>query len=149
MSYHVYVARDGFKETPIPYEQWIAAAVKCDELFVEEKKNRKGWISSTVNLKADKKQRLSLTPYGLVHAQNPNKDLVAVMFKLAGLLDAKVYSEELELYESVDDWEKRTRNYREALSAGKKKYARDWHKRKLFWLMVIAIAVIIGFLWEL
>lgn len=148
MSYHVYVARDGFKETPIPYEQWIAAATKCDELFVEDKKNRKGWISSTVNLKADKKQRLSLTPYGLVHAQNPNKDLVAVMFKLAGLLDARVYSEELELYESVDDWEKRTRNYREALSAGKKKYARDWNKRKLFWLMVIAIAVIIGFLWE-
>lgn len=139
MSFHVYIARDKFKDSPISPEEWFAAATKCDELFFGNKK-REGRVCTGAKLKADNRQRLDLTPYGLVHAQNPSKELIAVMFKLADLLGARVYSEKLKQYESVDDWEKRTKNFRYDLASRRNKYRSEWYKRKIFWL-IIAISV--------
>lgn len=142
MSFHIYIARDKFKDSPISPEEWFTAATKCDELFIENK-NRKGQIYTIAKLKADKQQRLDITPYGLVHAQNPSKELVAVMFKLADFLNARVYSEKLKPYESVDDWEKRTQHFRDDFVSRRNKYRSEWYKQKLFWLiMAIFIGII-------
>ncbi|MDH5355077.1 MAG: hypothetical protein OEY09_11595 [Gammaproteobacteria bacterium] len=146
MSMHIYISREGFKETPIPYNEWIEAAQKCDLFDVIEKKDKKGEVKFTVNLKANKKQRLSLTPYGLLHAQNPEKELVEAMFQLAPYLNAKVYSERNKAYESVSDWEKRTKNYRNKRQEQIDEYKRTWYKRKPFWVLIAIIAgLIIGF----
>ena len=65
------------------------------------------------------------------------------MFKLADLLGARVYSEKSEPYESVEDWKKRTKNFRDDLASRRNKYRIEWYKRKLFWLI---IAIFVGIL---
>lgn len=112
MSYHVYIAFGGFKETPISLEAWLAAARQCVDVAVIEERNRIGKTIYDVRLKGDESASLHLTPYGLVDAQDPSKELVAAMFKLASGLGADVYSERLKRYTSIEDWEKRTRDYR-------------------------------------
>lgn len=107
MSYRVYIALDGFKETPIPLDAWLAAASQCDDVTVVEEKNRHGKISDFVILKGDKRARLDLGPDGLVYAQNPSRELIVAMFKLSKILSAGVYSERLHRYSSVEDWERR------------------------------------------
>ena len=139
MSFHVYIARAGFKETPIYEGEWIEAADHCNELVVEERKNRKGVIFHTVRLKSDKKQRLNRTPYGLVLAQNHTKELFKVRLNLAPVLESMVYSERLKPYESVIDWEARTKNYRKRREEHINEYKRGWYKRKLFWVILAAI----------
>lgn len=115
MSYYVHIAREGFKETPIPLDDWLAAARQCDELAVEENRNRHGEIKGySVYLKGNKRAKLLRHPSaGVITAQDPSKELIIVMFKLAGILNVGVYSDRLKKYESVDDWEKRTKKYRQ------------------------------------
>jgi len=147
MSMHVYIAREGFKDTPISYDEWVGAAKHCSPIVVEEKRNRKGNVSYIAKLKSDKKQYLSLTPYGLVHAQNPTKELIEAMFLLAPTLNSKVYSERNKAYESVADWEKRTQNYRNKRQERINEYKRTWYKRKSFWLLVaLVVGLLIGLL---
>ena len=93
MSYHVYIALEGFKETPIPIDAWLAAARQCDEVVVEEEQDRHGETYHSVILKGDKRARLDRTPYGVILAQDPSKELVVAMFKIAQTLNAGVYSE--------------------------------------------------------
>lgn len=114
MSYYVHITREGFKENPIPLDGWLAAARQCDELAVEEIRNRHGEIKGyLVHLKGNKRAKLLRHPSaGVITAQDPSKELIVVMFKLAGILNVGVYSDKLKKYESVDDWEKRTRKYR-------------------------------------
>ena len=147
MSMHVYIARERFKDTPIPHEEWVAAAKQCSAILVEEKRNRNGGISRIVKLKYDKNQHLNLTPYGLVHAQNPTKELIEAMFLLAPTINSKVYSERNKAYESVADWEKRSQIYRNKRQERIEEYNRTWYKRKPFWLFVaIVVGLLIGLL---
>jgi len=111
MSLHVYIAREGFKETPILLPEWLMAARQCEELQIEQRKVKARTVV-VVTLKGDPRARLSRTPYGLIDAQNPSSGLVSVMFKLAQMLNAGVYSEDLERYDSVEDWDRRTAGYR-------------------------------------
>lgn len=143
MSYHIYVSKEGFKDTPITNEQWVAAAAKCEELYVEERKMRSR-KHLFVSLKTDKQQHISLTPHGLVHAQDPSKDLVSVMFKLATLLDAKVYSEELAPYKSIEDWENKTEKFRTELRNRRRENKIASYKRKFLWFIWIIIAALVG-----
>lgn len=146
MSYHVYIAQDGFKNNPITPPAWLAAARQCDEVAVEEKKNRYGRIHHAVNLKGNTRAWLSLTPYGLVHAQDPSRELVAVMFKLAALLGAGVYSERLKPYRSVEDWERRTANYRQQRDQRRAAYAGRRRLRAALWLAFIIALFVMGWL---
>ena len=95
MSYHVYVSKEGFKDNPIPMEEWLAAARRCNELVVEEQTNRQR-PNFRITLRTNRHSRFERTPYGLIHVQAPSKEQVEVMFKLANLLDANVYSEDLD-----------------------------------------------------
>jgi len=143
MSYHVYLARRGFKETPIPPEAWFAAARACPELTVDERPNRHGRLVRRVWLGKEQRAWLSLNPHGVVEAQDPSPELIAVMLKLAGPLDAAVYSEKLKQYESVEDWEKRTEPYRQ-LRDGRRATARKKRllRRATFVAVVLAGALL-------
>ena len=144
MSYHVYVSKEGFKDNPIAMDTWLAAARQCDDLVVEEQSNRLR-SSYRIALKVNKQSYFERTPYGLIHVQAPSREQIVVMFKLANLLDAGVYSEDLERYMSVEDWEERTRGYRrdrdEKMSACR---ARRRTKLILFTLFLLT-CVLIGY----
>lgn len=116
MSFHVYVSRPGFKDEPIFGDEWVAAARSCPRLSVVEHLNRRGVSHHQVKL-AGTGKFLWLTPYGLIHAQDPPEDLVEVMFEIAAILGAGVYSERLKRYDSVSDWRERTHRYRASRSA--------------------------------
>ncbi|MFA7276340.1 MAG: hypothetical protein WC043_06015 [Pseudobdellovibrionaceae bacterium] len=142
MSYHVYVAYNGFKETPIAPANFQAAVKACPELSVPPKTEsfRTAW------LKEQKRQRLHLTVYGLIDAQAPSEDLIHVMFKIAKILGARVYSERLKPYDSPEDWEKRTRTYRQKTEAARQNYRRQKNLRLLLWISFITACLVIGWM---
>lgn len=145
MSYHVYVSKEGFKDNPIPMDQWLAAARQCNELVVQEQANRQR-PNYRITLKANKRSRFERTPYGLIHVQAPSREQVIVMFKLANLLGANVYSEYLDRYMSVEDWEEKTREYRQ--DRDERRYAYRVRRRKhlvLFILFLLA-CVLAGYM---
>lgn len=145
MSYHVYIANPGFKETPISLDAWLTAARQCDDVVVEERKNRYGKISYSVALKGgDKRAWLHLDPYGLVVAQDPSKELVIAMFKLAKTLGAEVYSERLKIYSSIDDWDRRTRKYRQSRDEGRVRYRAQRRLRIAFWIFFLVTCFALG-----
>jgi hypothetical protein len=145
MSYHVYIANTGFKKTPIPRDAWLAAVRECDNVVVEERKNRHGTISYLVTLKGgDKRAWLDLDPYGLVVAQDPSRELVIAMFKLANSLGAEVYSERLKKYTSIDDWEQRTKKYRQSRDKGRAQYRAHRRLRIMLWILFLAACAALG-----
>ncbi len=141
MSYDVYIALDGFKETPISPEAWLSAARQCHDLDVVEEVDRQGTTGHHVTLKADKHARMDLGPYGMVYAQNPSRELIVAMFNLASVLRAGVYSERLNRYDSVEDWERRTRIYRQSQD---NRRARHRKKRRLRIVRGIAFAALLA-----
>ncbi len=146
VSYHIHIAFEGFKETPIPLDAWLAAARQCDDVVVEEQAMRSAEIHYSVHLKADKRAWLDRTPYGLIEAQDPSRELVEAMFKLADALNAGVYSERLKRFRSVDDWERRTRRYRRSLEERRAKYGAARRARIVLWVVYLAAAAALGVL---
>lgn len=141
MSYHVYISKEGFKDNPISIDEWLVAARQCNELAVEEQENRRQRYYD-VTLKGNKRSRFERTPYGLIHVQAPSEEQIVVMFKLANLLGAGVYSEELHRYMSVEDWEERTRGYRHSRNKQMSAYrAKRRTKFVLFILFLLASAL--------
>lgn len=139
MSFHVYIARPGFKNTPIQRGQWIAAASGNGKL-----KGLGNTETASFSLRSDTSQRLTLDPHGLVHTQNPSKELIAVMFELAEPLGAGVYSEKLKRYSSIEDWEERTRSYRVQQQRNRAHAQSTRRKKWLMWFAVVAVAAIAG-----
>jgi hypothetical protein len=145
MSVHVYIAREGFKENPIPLEDWLTAARQNEELVVEEAKNQLH-PSYIVSLKRNKRARFVRTPYGLIDAQDPCLEQVRTMFQLANLLGAGVYSDQLERYQSADDWDEKTRESRQDLALRQTAY-RLKRRMIIFYVIVLLIAcALIGYL---
>lgn len=144
MSFHIYVARDGFKSSPISTAAWIDAARQCPKLDLPDEFNRSGVRISVAKLKSNRRQRLSLDPYGLIHAQDPTQELVEVMFEVAELLNAGVYSEKLKRFQSVDDWRDRTNSYR--MQRGRQlAEARKHRRRRLaIYIAIVASSAILG-----
>jgi hypothetical protein len=144
MCFHVFIAREGFKETPIDMSEWIAVAHQRSELSVTEQCDSRGRSHYSVHLRDNKRDRLSLTPYGLIDAQNPSRDLVVVMLALAEALNARVYSERLKPYTSIDDWERRTKSFRQELNERKASYLAARWKRIILAIIIIVVAALIG-----
>lgn len=144
MSFHVYIARAGFKETPISPDEWLASASECAELRVEKKLNRHGKMFCNVALKDRRDARLHLTPHGLIDAQEPSKALITIMFRLAAMLGAGVYGENLYRYTSPDNWEQHTALARKARAdrREKRRMARRWHA--CCWALVLIASAMIG-----
>ena len=143
MSFHVYIAHPGFKDEPISHDEWIEAAASVaaenEKLVVTPRGN-----SQTVHLSASKRQRLSLDTYGLIHAQDPNKELIEIMFQIAAKLNAGVYSERLKVYASPEDWEKRSEAYRQLKINRRKKSGRSFRIRLAIVVTVVILGLLVG-----
>ena len=144
-SYHVYVSREGFKDNPIPMEQWLAAARQCNELVVEDQANRQR-PNYRITLKANGRSRFELTPYGLIQVQAPSREQIVVMFKLASLLDAGVYSEDLHRYISIEDWEERTREYRLDRDKRMSAYRAKRRTKIILFILFLFVCALAGYL---
>jgi hypothetical protein len=146
MSFHVYISHPEFKENPIDSVEWIKAAqavAKDYDVELREKREEGKIVSCGVHLKGKKRQRITMTPHGLLHAQDPSEKLVEVMFEISRLLGAQVYSERLSAYKSVDDWRRRTKSFRERRSVAKEKHG--FKKRKN--LAIVSLIVVGIVLW--
>ena len=146
MSFHIYVARDGFKSTPISTAEWMDAVRQCSRLDSPDEFSRSGVRICAAALKSDRPQRLALDPHGLIDAQDPNQELVDVMFELAGLLNAGVYSEKLKRFKSVDDWRERTNSYRVQRERQLAESRQHRRRRLATYLAVVASSAILGWL---
>jgi hypothetical protein len=112
MSNYIHIAREGFSKSPIQTKEWLAAVRRCNELIVEEKKDILGKSYQKVSLKTDSKAECRLDKDGMVRAEIPSKELIVVMFKLAEILKAGIYSDSLRKFKTVHDCERRARKYR-------------------------------------
>lgn len=151
MSYHVYLARQGFEASPIGEEEWIAAVGSCPMLKVVKSTNRKGRTHNSVRLATDPDRRIWLLPTGVVDAQAPNRQVIEALFAVAPMLNAGVYSEKGKKYVSPQDWEERTRSYHAQLAVAQARY-RKLHKRerlRLFAKIAVAVALGAGLAWFL
>lgn len=150
MSYHVFIAREGWKDTPIGPEEWRVACAAMPQLEIK-KVGRPDAGLMAVWLRGQKRQRLRLKE-GYIDAQDPSEDLVSVMFAIAERLDAGVYSIRAKRYASVADWRRRTKRYRERLQRGRAEYARlKLRRRLMFALMVVGCSgagVLLGWIFE-
>lgn len=126
-------------------DQWLAAARQCDELVVEDQTNRQR-TNYRVTLKANRHSRFELTPYGLIHVQAPSREQIVVMFKLASLLDAGVYSEDLHRYISVEDWEERTREYRLDRDKSMSAYRARRRTKLILFILFLLVCALAGYL---
>jgi len=148
MSYHVYISKPGFKEEPIAVEQWISVAkeiaAKRENFVIGEKKRKNKPIHYFGHLNSSKGQRLDISPYGLVVAQDPTRELVEIMFEVAGNLGAQVYSERSKPYEDVADWEKRTRHFRLKREGNKLKEKKRNQKKWYVWLAVCSFGALLA-----
>jgi hypothetical protein len=139
MSFHVYIARPGFKDAPIEREQWLSIAHSNERL-----KGTRNSDAASFLLSSDRTQRLTLDPNGLVHTQNPSRELVVVMFELAERLGAGVYSEKLKRYSSTEEWEERTRSYRAQHQRNMANVQSKRRKKLVMWLAVVVVAAVAG-----
>jgi hypothetical protein len=117
MSYHVFIAHSGFKDTPIGGEEFANAVRQCPELRLEEMFNQNGKPVHRAYLGKGERVRIGLSIYGLGEAPDPSRAMVESMFRIAAILGAGVYSERLKRYASPDDWERSTQRYRDEQAA--------------------------------
>lgn len=144
MSYHVYIARPGFKDTPIGRDEWVRALAAQSRLMVVEKRNRRGPSAFIALLPEDRSQQLSLTPFGLAHVQNPSRAMVEAMFALAGPLEAGVYSAKLKRYDSPEAWAESTSSQRAQLRRSRADAARTQRRWLFGWLAFLVAALGLG-----
>jgi hypothetical protein len=144
MSFHIYVARKGFKSSPISTADWIDVARQCPKLELADEFNRSGVRISVAKLRSNRRQRLSLDPNGLIHAQDPSQELVEAMFELARLLNAGVYSEKLKRFQSVGDWRDRTNSYRMQRGRQLAEARKNRYRRLVIYIAMVASSAVLG-----
>lgn len=151
MSYHVYISHPGFKNEPISAESWdqaLSDVVAGDghlEL-VEPSNSNTDQPDKTLRFRKNRRRQLSRTVYGLGHAQDPDKPLIEVMFKVADRLGASVYSERNKSYGSPEDWESRTANFRSRQDERRKKARKKQVLHRVLWAAVVVIGGVVGYM---
>lgn len=113
MSTYIYIALDGLRTSPISEEAWLFAVQQCDELVVEHAGSPfEARSHHVVRLKKDRRAIVRLDRFGIAAARDPSNELIAVMFKVAALLGANVYSERFHVYQSTADLVRRRTQHR-------------------------------------
>jgi hypothetical protein len=108
MSYHVYIARRQPQPTPLSEDEWVEAARQVPALEVTVSARSGTQVQHAARLVTERRQWLTRTPQGLLHAQAPSAAMVVAMFELAERLNATVLSEHMRPYASLADWAQRT-----------------------------------------
>ena len=144
MSYHVFIAREGWKDTPISPEEWCVACAAMPQLELKNVGRPDAGLV-VAWLRGQKRQRLSLMQ-GFIDAQDPNEELVTVMFSIAERLDAGVYSIRAKRYASVADWRRRTKRYRERRHRLRAEYGKLKRRRRLIFALTVVGGTAAGLL---
>ena len=147
MSRHVYIAFDRFKDSPISAAAWMAALAQYPALQRPPGRGRGASPAGVVALTADPRQKLSLSVYGLGEAHDPSRAMVEAMFEVASKLGAGVYSERCKRYASLEDWERRSRKYRQAEAARRARLRRNSRWRTAWIIGVPVLAMLAVFFW--
>ena len=147
MSNYVYIALDGLRKSPISEQAWLSAVAQCDELVIDPSASSRR-SAHVVRLKTDRRAILRLDRFGIAGAAAPSKELIAVMFKVASLLNADVYSEHFNRYASTDEWLRRRQLHRRAYDQQRayKETRNDRLRRLGLGLAVCTAAALAGFL---
>ena len=147
MSNYVYIALDGLRKSPISEQAWLSAVAQCDELVIDPSASSRR-SAHVVRLKTDRRAILRLDRFGIAGAAAPSKELIAVMFKVASLLNADVYSEHFNRYASTDEWLRRRQLHRRAYDQQRayKENRKDRLRRLGLGLAVCTAAALAGFL---
>lgn len=146
MSTYVYIAFEGLRTSPISEEAWLSAVQRCDELIVDEARASGGRGRHVIRLKKDRRATVRLDRFGIAFANDPSKELIAVMFKVADFLNADVYSERFNKYTSADDWMRRKKIDRRAFDKQRAYKDKQQLRRMAVWCTVCAAAALFGFL---
>jgi hypothetical protein len=147
MSHTVYIAYPGFKQEPIAQaavvDAILAVTYRNQNLIAvtSAQKHTKGNIA-VARLDGSKQQKISLSVYGLVFVQNPDKEFVEILFEIASILNAKVYSERLKPYASLEDWEKRTAEYRKRRKHRLEKHSKREQIKILGWMIFALVCLL-------
>jgi hypothetical protein len=144
MSTYVYIALEGLRTSPISEEAWLSAVQQCDELVVDPASAAFGPRSQHVaRLKKDRRASVRLDRFGIAGARDPSNELIAVMFKVAALLGANVYSERFHVYESTADLVRRRTQHRRIFD---KQRAYREKQRVSLWITLGAALTLFGVL---
>ena len=102
MGTRAYVARQGWKDTPISLEEWSKAVHQSDDLEMRQSPDGE-W---TALLRGSSRRRLTWHD-GYLAAHHTNARMAAAIFDLADRLHADVYSEHRRRFDSLADWQRR------------------------------------------
>lgn len=146
MSTYVYIAFEGLRTSPISEEAWLSAVQRCDELVVDQARASGGRGQHVIRLKGDRRATVRLDRFGIACANDPSKELIAVMFKVAAFLNADVYSERFNKYTSADDWMRRKKIDRRAFDKQRAYNEKQQLRYVAIWCAVCAASALLGFL---
>jgi hypothetical protein len=102
MGTRAFVARHGWKNTPIGLDEWAAAVAQSDDLELHQAPDGE----LTALLRGSRRRRLTWHD-GYLAAHHTDARLAAAVFALADRLHADVYSEHRHRYASFADWQRR------------------------------------------
>lgn len=146
MSTYVYIALEGLRRSPISEEAWLSAVQQCDELVVDKARASGARGQTVVCLKKDRRATVRLDRYGIAGARDPSKELISVMFKVASVLEANVYSERFNKYNSADDWMRRRTSHRRTFNK-QRAYSETQHILHFaLWCGLCAASAVSGFM---
>jgi hypothetical protein len=103
MGTRAFVARHGWKHTPIGLDEWAAAVAQSVDLELHQSPDGE----LTALLRGSRRRRLTWHD-GYLAAHHTDARLAAAVFALADRLHADVYSEHRHRYASFAEWQLRT-----------------------------------------
>lgn len=112
MPKQAYIARQDAASfpsgVPIPDSEWLAALRAVPGVTVQPSPGSEDVPPGhTVQLQSGASAHLSLAPSGMIAVDNPDRELMEVLFAVAPALNAGLYSAQLRPYQSLRDWERR------------------------------------------
>jgi hypothetical protein len=103
MAFRAFVARSGWNKTPISAQEWREAAAALPELELHA---GLGGEPVRAMLRGSRRRGVILQQ-GYLCGEHVDSRLVSVMFALAELLGAQVFSEARRPYSDLSDWQMR------------------------------------------
>jgi hypothetical protein len=102
MGTRAFVARHGWKDTPIGLEEWAEAVLQSADLELHHSPDGE----LTALLRGSRRRRLTWHD-GYLASHHTDARMAAAVFALADRLHADVYSEHRHRYASFADWQRR------------------------------------------
>lgn len=103
MGKRAFVARQGWKNTPIGLEEWAEAVLQSTDLELRQAPDGE----FTAVLRGSTRRRLTWHD-GYLASHHTDARMAAAVFRLAEHLHADVYSEHRHRYASLNEWRRRS-----------------------------------------